>query len=349
MKKQSLSLVEVAKSADEHAKEREAERRIARAEDQARSWKSKYEHACAELELAESRTGIMKAIRQPIPADSIARLKSGGDAVAVLALSDWHVEEHVDPLTVNGLNEYTPDIAKKRAEEVFRRAAMLIDFSRGFAKIDTAVVWLGGDFITGYIHQELEEGNFMSPTEAILFSQELIVKGMRFLKRETKLKRLIVPTSFGNHGRTTEKRRIATSYANSYEWLMYKSLESHVKDAGWEWHVENGYFNWVRLFDKFNLRFSHGDQILYAGGVGGISIPVNKAIAQWNKVQRADYDFFGHYHQSIDLTRWTCNGSLIAYGPYALAIKAEPESPSQTLSIISKDRGKVLTMRVFAE
>lgn len=347
MKKPNLT--ELAKEANDAAKQRESDRKVARAEDAAKAWKQKYEHALEELERAEDRTGILSAIKQQIPPDSIKRLKAGGDAVAVLSLSDWHVEEHVDPSVINGINEYTPDIAKKRAEEVFRRAAMLIDFARGFSKIDTACVWLGGDFITGYIHQELEEGNFLSPTEAILFVQELLVKGMRFLKREAKLKHLILPTSFGNHGRTTEKRRVASSAANSYEWLMYRSLEQHVKDPGWQWKVENGYFNWVRLFDKYNLRFHHGDNILYAGGVGGITIPVNKAIAQWNKVQRAEFDYFGHYHQSIDLTRWTCNGSLIGYGAYALAIKAEPEAPSQTLSVISKDRGKILTMRVFAE
>lgn len=347
MKKQSLK--EAAAVAVQHAKDRDTDRRIAQAEQQAKLWKDKYEHAIADLEAAEARTGIMAAINQQIPPDSIKKLKSGGDAIAVLALSDWHVEEHVDPAVINGINEYTPDIAKKRAESVFRRAAMLIDFARGFSKIDTACVWLGGDFITGYIHQELEEGNFMSPTEAILFVQDLIVKGMRFLKREARLKHLIIPTSFGNHGRTTEKRRVATSAANSYEWLMYRSLEQHVKDPGWQWKVENGYFNWVKLFDRYDLRLSHGDNIRFAGGIGGITIPVNKAISQWNKIQKADFDFFGHYHQSIDMTRWTCNGSLIGFGPFALSIKAEPESPSQTLSIISKDRGKVLTMRVFAD
>lgn len=347
MKKQTL--MEKAQLAAQHSKELDSDRKFARLESQAASWKRKYEHAMEELEQAEARSGILKAIKQPIPTDTITRLKPGGDAAAVLSLSDWHVEEHVDPTVISGINEYTPQIAKQRAEKMFARAAMLIDFARGFAKIDTAVVWLGGDFISGYIHDELEESNFLSPTEAIIFVQELIVSGLRFLKKETGLKKLLIPTSQGNHGRSTEKRRVSTGYANSYEWLMYKNLQSFVKDPGWEWKVENGYFNWVRLFDKFDLRFHHGDHIWYAGGVGGITVPVNKALSQWNKVQPASLDFFGHYHQSIDLTRWTCNGSLIGYGPFALAIKAEPESPSQTLSIVSKDRGKILTMRVFAD
>ena len=32
------------------------------------------------------------------------------------------------------------------------------------------------------------------------------------------------------------------------------------------------------------------------GGVGGITIPLNKAISAWNNQRMADYDILGHYH-----------------------------------------------------
>lgn len=346
MKKQSLA--EIAAASVNHSKERDLEQRALRFQSEAHSWKTKYDHAVIDLELAEKRAGVNRAIQQTVDPDNIKRLKHTGDAVAILALSDWHVEEHVDPATVNGLNEYTPDIAKKRAERIFQGAVQLVDVARTFSKIDTAVVWLGGDFISGYIHDELQEGNFMSPTEAVIFAQELLVKGIRFFKREAGIKNLILPTSFGNHGRTTEKRRVASSYANSYEWLMYRNLEQFVKDPGWQWKVENGYFNWLTLFNNFDVRCAHGDNIQYGGGVGGISIPVNKAISQWNKVRPAHLDIFGHYHQMIEMSRWVANGSLIGYGAYALSIKAEPEPPQQTMIVVSKKRGKILRMPVFA-
>lgn len=343
------SPLDIAKQAELHSRERGLEQRLARLQAESDGWKARYNSAVADLATADQRAGISNAIKQPIGPDSLKRLKHTGDAVAILALSDWHVEEHVDPAVVNGLNEYTPAIAQKRAERIFQGAVQLVDVARTFAKIDTAVVWLGGDFISGYIHDELQEGNFMSPSEAILFVQDLLVKGIRFFKREAKLKNLVLPTSFGNHGRSTEKRRVASSYANSFEWLMYRNMEQSVKDTGWQWKVENGYFNWVTLFDSFKVRFAHGDNIQYGGGVGGISIPVNKAVAQWNKVQPANLDIFGHYHQMIEMSKWVCNGSLIGYGPYALSIKAEPEPPQQTMVIVSKKRGKILRMPVFAE
>ena len=119
-------------------------------------------------------------------------------------------------------------------------------------------------------------------------------------------------------------------------------------DRGIVWKVEEGYHNWLEVQGHL-VRFHHGDSINYGGGVGGITIPVNKAIAQWNKVRTAAYDYFGHFHQSVNMNRWTCNGSLIGYGAYALSIKAECEEPSQTISIVSRKRGKILTDRVFCD
>jgi hypothetical protein len=35
----------------------------------------------------------------------------------VILASDWHIEETIDPETINYLNEYNPKIAKQRAEK----------------------------------------------------------------------------------------------------------------------------------------------------------------------------------------------------------------------------------------
>jgi hypothetical protein len=68
----------------------------------------------------------------------------------------------------------------------------------------------------------------------------------------------------------------------------------------------------LQIYDV-TVRFHHGHSIRYAGGVGGIYIPTNKAIAQWNKGRHADLDVFGHFHQLRDGGNFICNGSLIGY------------------------------------
>jgi hypothetical protein len=168
---------------------------------------------------------------------------------------------------------------------------------------------------------------------------------MKFMKREGGFEEIIMPTCVGNHGRTGKKKRCATGYANSYEWLMYKMLDKYVVEPGVRWKVENGYHNWLSIYN-YDVRFHHGDNIQYQGGVGGITIPVNKAISQWNKIRTAHYDYFGHYHQFFNTNRWCCNSSVIGLGAYALSIKAEYEEPSQTLSLISRTRGKTFTEKV---
>ena len=324
------------------------ERQLATTKEELALWQHKYKFASKELRASDKRANFLADIARPPRERQLEKLKGGGEATAIFVLSDWHAEESVDPETINGLNEHNLELCKLKVENCFKRFLMLTETMRHMTTIDTLVVALLGDMITGKIHDELSETNNLSPTEASLFVSDLIVNGLKFLKKEGNFKQIIVPTCVGNHGRTTKERRIATSYCNSYEWLMYKTLEKYVQIPGVTWKITNGYHNWLDV-QGFKVRFHHGDHLNYGGGIGGITIPVNKALAQWNKVRVADYDYFGHFHQYINNIRWCCNSSVIGFNAYALSIKAEYEVPSQTISIISKNRGKVLTDRVFCD
>lgn len=292
--------------------------------------------------LKSNRTNTFKI--NPLNKDKV------GEATAVMVASDWHIEERIDPLTINGKNEYNPKIAKERTTKFFQKGLFLTNLIRNGINIDTLVVALLGDLISGYIHEELMESNYMSPTQAILYTQDLIISGLDFLIKEGKFKRIIVPCSFGNHGRTTEKKRICTSYKNSYEWLLYHNLKKHYENTkNVTFIVENGYHTYVKLYDKYTLRFHHGDNIKYGGGVGGITIPVNKAIKQWNSTEQAYLDVFGHFHQQLDGGKFICNGSLCGFNDFALAIKAEYEQPQQSFFVMDKERGKVIVAPIFLD
>jgi hypothetical protein len=76
---------------------------------------------------------------------------------------------------------------------------------------------------------------------------------------------------------------------------------------------------------------------------------VEKAIAAWNKGIRADLDVFGHWHQSQQNPKWICNGSLIGYNAYSVAIKAPYEPPSQTFFLMDKERGRTITAPIFLD
>lgn len=308
------------------------------------------DEAITSLREFEARSHYLSIIdRDPIPYDLLESRRISGESTAILVLSDWHWEENVDPAVVNGKNSYSPAIAAKRAKGMFQRAAGIIDLIRGFTTINELVIAVLGDMITGYIHEELEENNYLSPSEALLEVQEHLVSGIEFLRKETKVKRIIIPTAIGNHGRTQHKKRISTSYKNSFEWLLYSWLAWHYRgDPVVRWQVGRGYHNMLDI-QGHKVRFHHGDHINYQGGVGGISIPVNKAIAAWNKTDTAALDIFGHFHQSKEDRWWVSNGSLIGLNAYSVAIKADYEEPSQSLVVISRKRGKIINTRVFCE
>jgi len=268
------------------------------------------------------------------------------ESVAVLLCGDWHVEETILKDTVNDLNEFDLNEADRRIKQVFRKAVSLINIWKTSTQIKTFVLALLGDFMSGYIHDELKEDNSLSPVQTILFALARIRGGIDFILENTDCD-LVVPCCIGNHGRSTDKPRIQTAYKNSYEWLMYNILADQYKDnKRVAFKISNSYFNYLTVYGKV-IRFHHGDWLRYNGGVGGISVPVNKAIAQWNISKHADLDCFGHWHQHKDFGSWISNASLIGHNAFAVYIKAAYEAPSQTLFFIEKNKGKTATMPIY--
>ncbi|KKK87082.1 hypothetical protein LCGC14_2756790, partial [marine sediment metagenome] len=204
-----------------------------------------------------------------------------------------------------------------------------------------------GDLLTGYIHEELMETNTLSPVEACVFLQEMICSGIDFLLNETGLP-IFVPTCCGNHGRTTVKKRIKTSHKNSFEWLLYMTMAKYYRNnPKVTWIVGEGYHNVCEINGRM-VRFHHGDGLRYNGGIGGITIPVNKSIAQWQKVQPVDFDIFGHWHQfTLGYPYWVSCPCLIGYSEFAVEIKAEFQHPAQVFIVIDKEYGVTEAKPIF--
>jgi hypothetical protein len=315
-----------------------------------RATKEKYKAALAEIARLKDQVGALLALDQkprPVLPRLPATREKGRGATVILGLSDWHVEEIVDPKKVSGLNSFDISIAEKSVKATFENFLHLLENERGLTKIEHGVIWLGGDHISGYLHPELQETNALSPSEAVLFAADLIEWGLRYVCRFSGLKTVSVVTNHGNHGRTTEKSRISSGAENSFEWLMYHMLAKMLRDEkklGWQ--IADGYLNYLDV-EGHPVRFSHGDAIKFAGGVGGLTIPVNKAISQWNKSRRAYLDVMGHLHTWMQLPSCLMNGSVIGYGAYSLFIKADYQEPCQMMAVMDAKRGLTKAMKVY--
>lgn len=310
---------------------------------------SKYKTALKRIELLERRLELSETLQS---GQSIVKITSTkglpSEATAIIVASDWHIEEKVNPNTINGLNKFTIKIAEERAKNMFINACKLIKKEQNAVSINTIILALLGDFFSGTIHEELLENRTALHNTAILKAQELLASGIQYLLDNTDC-RLIIPCCSGNHSRRGQKIHISTEYENSYETLIYKSLEMMFRgNDRVQFLIKESYHNLIQVY-RFKICFHHGHQVRYQGGVGGLTIPINKAIAQWNKIFKADIYIQGHYHTFKDGGNFIVNGSLIGYNAYAMSIKADYERPQQTFLLIDKKHGKTIVAPIFLE
>jgi hypothetical protein len=294
----------------------------------------------ARLEAAESLIGRFHRM----PEIQVSNKKHTlPEATYFMLASDWHVGERVRPNEIGGRNEYKPEIATARAEQYFKSNLLMMNAARSAWSIDTAVLWIGGDLCTGYIHEEFVAENFLSPLEEMALAFDLMERGIKYLLNHGDLARLVVVTSNGNHGRTTKKVHAAGGFRNSYEFAMYKQLAKRFEnEPRVTFQLGEGYYNDLRVYGEV-IRFSHGDGVKFGGGVGGISVPFNRRIGrEAQSVGRILLYCHGHFHTYDPGRRRVGNGSLIGFNSYADRNGFEFEEPMQA-SFVVDSRHKVVS------
>lgn len=271
------------------------------------------------------------------------------ETVPVLLCSDWHCGAEVDPATVCDLNKFNVDIYHGRVDGLFRNALKVIQMLRSTTTVKQMVVWLGGDLIDNWLHPDQVETQILSPTQQLIECERSIVRGLDFLLQAGEFEKIIIPCSFGNHGRTTDKMRAGNAAATSYEWLMYQSLRRHYcNEPRLDFRISDGNVMYLEVLDRV-LRFHHGDAIRYGGGVGGIAVPLQKWLYRQDVGIRADHTFLGHFHQLTVGPNWGVNGSLIGPTAYGLKLGFAPERPQQLMRCIDSERGFTISAPVLTD
>ena len=306
--------------------------------------------------------GLLTIKNTPIEPFRIEPKVSSGNstATAFMIASDWHNEELVKSGSVTGQNEYNLEIFHDRAVRFFKGGQRLWDIMRRDQHVPTIVLALLGDFITGNIHPDSAETNQLLPTDAIKNARLHIAAGIDLLLNDTDAD-IVVPCHTGNHGRATAQQRIAAEQGFSYELMMYQTLaEKYEDNPRVKFLIAEGYHQTIPIVgegknegNEFLIRFHHGHHINYGGGVGGITIPVLKKIANWNTqpdMRGVNLDVFGHFHQYVNYGSFVCNGSLIGYNAYANSIGATYERPQQAFFCVShKEMAKTMSTPIFVD
>lgn len=266
--------------------------------------------------------------------------------VPCLLWSDWHWGEVVKPDQVNGINEFDIKIARERLRTLVERTIDLCFSHMVAPNYPGIVVNLGGDMISGDIHEELAETNELESLPTLVDLVKHLVRALRTLA--DKFGRVFVPCVAGNHGRTTRRPRFKNRAFTNLDWLGFQMLEMALcEDKRIQFMIPSGTDAAYTVFGHRYL-LTHGDNLGVKGGDGIIGAlgPILRGehkIRNSNSVLGEPYDtlLLGHWHQWIPMFPRLCvNGSLKGYDEFAkLALRAPPEEPQQGLWFTHPQRG----------
>ena len=298
----------------------------------------------AGLAQVERAFKLPRAVRKPSWSQSGSIPKSS-PGTPVLFLSDIHAGEVVNSAEVMGKNIYNWDIMVKRFDTVFSTAVELLNKHLALPKYDGIVIPLGGDLVSGEIHEELKETNDRSVLECTFDLSEILAG---HLKRMADIfGRVYVPGVPGNHGRMDRKPRAKGYVATNADYHTYRQIARLLKDD------KRFEFNFplsrdVR-FDVAGRRFllTHGDQFRGGDGMIGPIGPIMRgdvkkrtnAALGLAKDQEYDTLLCGHWHTTIMLPSLIVNGSLKGLDEYAMGLNVRQEHPSQMLFTVHPKHG----------
>lgn len=231
--------------------------------------------------------------------------------VPSILMSDWHWGEVVSPKEIGGVNEFNLKIAHERARTLVQVSLDLLFNHISTPKYPGIVVNLGGDMVSGDIHEELRETNEVNSMPTLLDVWGVLEWVLRaYLERFPHVHVVCVT---GNHGRTTHKPRMKRRNHTNFDWLLYQCLArsfSGVKNITFD--IPDGP---DALYKVYGTRYllTHGDQFRGGDGIIGAIGPLtrgNQKKQSRNQAVGMDYDVMlcGHWHQYIHLSRLICNG-----------------------------------------
>jgi hypothetical protein len=281
-------------------------------------------------------------------------IKIEGPGVPMMNWSDWHWGEVVNPKEVNGINTYNSDIAEERVQRLVARFLGLVRHHMPTG-VPGAVIVLGGDMITGEIHQELADTNDEYILQSIRRLKGVLAEALS--RVADVVGKLYVVCIVGNHGRMTLKPRLKGRVFTNYEWNIYTDLEDRLKhDKRIKFYIPDGT---DALFSVYGHRFlaTHGDTLGVKGGDGMIgaigpimrgAMKVGKAEAQIGR----DFDtlVIGHWHQYLSMRGIIVNNCLKGYDEFAKLVLRAPATPaSQALWFVHKKWGINTQMEIYVQ
>jgi hypothetical protein len=275
------------------------------------------------------------------PPDWAVRVPSGDDSpgVPMLLLGDWHIGEVVDRAQTHGANVFNEAVADRRVKLLLDRALWLaFHHVKTPTKYPGIVVVLGGDFVSGWLHEELFATDWCAPTVA---ANWCVARLRRVLVRLAEaFGRVHVVAVPGNHGRLTRKPMAKGGATACFDHAIYGALADFLgEDARFSWDIPAAGDTILQVAGTRYL-VMHGHELGVKGGDGIIGSlgPITRGAIKTGRAERSlgrDFDvlLLFHFHQEIWQPRSgiIVSGTLKGYDEYARKQRYAFAPPTQWL------------------
>ncbi len=272
--------------------------------------------------------------------------------VPTLMCSDWHWGEVIDPAQIGGVNKYNLAIAHDRARMLIERTLDLLFNHMVNPKYPGIVFVLGGDLVSGNIHDELVETNELPIMPIVVDLFGVLIWCINALA--DKMGNVFVPCVTGNHGRNTKKKQAKDRHHTSFDWLLYVLLQKHFEhDKRVSFLIPDGPDAYYRVFNHRYL-LTHGDQFQGGDGLIGMLGPVirgdHKKRSRNGQIDMGyDTMVLGHFHTYMPMDRVIVNGSLCGYNEFANQCNFMFEPPKQALWMTHQKHGITFRMPIYID
>ena len=165
--------------------------------------------------IRQSILGLSEVVPEPPSFIPAAHGASASEAIILMA-TDWQWGEVVDLHSMDGVNCYNVEIARRRAERLFKSALELSTTYWTGPPPQRLILILGGDMISGEIHEELAKTNELLSLPALKDVTGYIIAGINLLldKLDCPIDVIVIP---GNHGRTTRRPESKLYVTTNYD------------------------------------------------------------------------------------------------------------------------------------
>ena len=299
---------------------------------------------------------------EPSPPEWLARPVDTGEHRATLGLllSDMHFDEVVNPDELTAakgtagqrgrLNAYDRTIATARLKRWAENVVLMQTHYLSGLEWDGAVVMLGGDGLSGTIHEELRETNAETPFDGLLYWSEMLAAAFDMVLESTgRLHIIAVP---GNHGRQTRKPRAKGRARDNLDWILAHMVAREFRhDDRVTFQIPEAADAWFEVYGRGQL-LSHGDQVNGGQGVGGIWPPImrmrgRKADHYASTGHTFETMWIGHWHQYIASPFLVVNGAMKGYDEFAAINSFKFEEAQQAMAVWTPERGLTIQVPVF--